>query len=184
MKKYEHREFIAANSLTDTSFSKPLQNQIRSFNKLLTLSEETVGEDREKLQQSLDALDTEILEEMINEYEDQLENNDIEEEDEVKETEEVKEPEGIKESEENVNEPLEEVEEIEEEVKEEEEKETETPDEQILGRFLSRGTVRLSDLRHAGFSANLSGSRTTVGKYLLERSSVFSYEYRISKQQE
>lgn len=150
MKQYEHREFIRENALTDTSFSKPLQSQIRAFNKLLAIAEDTVGEDRDEVQQRLDALDLEILDEMINEYEDQLENNELEDEPPAESKEVIQ------------SLPL-------------------TPDEQALEKLHGSRIVRLSDLRNAGFQGDLSKSRIVVGEYLLERTSVFSYEYKISK---
>lgn len=74
-----HLEFMGTNKLTPDSFSEALQKKISIFGMLLQGLDETIDEDTRTLQKKLDALDKEIYGDMLEEYEEFLENNEMSE---------------------------------------------------------------------------------------------------------
>lgn len=80
MEKIEHREFMVENGLDTESLPEGLQRKIKVFDKLFAKLEETVDDDNERVLSKLNDLDRELVQDLETEFEDQLENNDIDEE--------------------------------------------------------------------------------------------------------
>lgn len=74
---YLHQEFMATNHMGLDSFSEGLQKKITIFGIMLPGLQETIEEDAKVLRKKLDALDKEIYGDMLEEYEEYLENNEV-----------------------------------------------------------------------------------------------------------
>jgi hypothetical protein len=80
MKKYPHQQFIEDNKIELDNLLKLLQKRIHGFEELESDLQHTTEHDREQLIDKLELLSHEILEDLEEQFEDQLENNDEEEE--------------------------------------------------------------------------------------------------------
>lgn len=74
---YLHLEFMGINGLAMDSFSEGLRKKIKLFGVMLSGLDETIGTDALVLRDKLDKLDKEIYCDMLEEYEEYLENNEI-----------------------------------------------------------------------------------------------------------
>ncbi|MBL6446409.1 hypothetical protein JMN32_08825 [Fulvivirga sp. 29W222] len=74
---YLHLEFMGINELALDSFSEALRKKIKLFGMMLPGIDETVGTDALVLRDKLDKLDKEIYGDMLEEYEEYLENNEV-----------------------------------------------------------------------------------------------------------
>jgi hypothetical protein len=79
MEQIEHRDFLKENSVETNSLPEALQQKINLFNKMLEFLNDTVDEDGETLKNKLKDLDSELVEDLENEFEDVLDNNEIDE---------------------------------------------------------------------------------------------------------
>jgi hypothetical protein len=80
--QFEHKEFLKVNGKDKNAFSEPLQMKMAIFDNMHSKLQETVGEDQNRLAKLIEEFDREILEDMEEEYSDQLENNEMEASDE------------------------------------------------------------------------------------------------------
>ena len=76
-KTYLHQEFMDTNQMALDSFSEGLQKKITIFGIMLPGLQDTIEEDAKTLDKKLDALDKEIYGDMLEEYEEYLENNEL-----------------------------------------------------------------------------------------------------------
>ncbi|UII32259.1 hypothetical protein LVD17_00210 [Fulvivirga ulvae] len=74
---YLHLEFMGINGLAMDSFSEGLRKKIKLFGMMLSGLDETIGTDALVLRDKLGKLDKEIYGDMLEEYEEYLENNEI-----------------------------------------------------------------------------------------------------------
>lgn len=176
MTNYLHREFMALNKKGVDEFKEPLTRQIKIFDELEAQLVDTVKEDKEVLLKKLKDLDQEIYENMLDEYEDLLENNEVLEEKPDKKPESVKKPEPAKKPEPVKLEP----------VKSEPvaNKPKSSDDEAVLEMLYSKGLVQnlsRTYLKNNGFKGDLSSWEIKVGKYMLKRTSLFLIRFRLIK---
>ena len=158
MKKIEHQVFLEKSGLSPKDLPEPIHEKIKIFNKMLSMKEETSGEDLKKLDKELKELDRELMGDLEQEYEDSLAHNDLME----TENKADQDP-PVKTIQKTDTKP--------------------TGDEAILENLFKDGRVNdilRSDLRDLGFTGTLSGSRR-VGKFYLHRSSMFSFQYHLKR---
>lgn len=74
---YLHLEFMGLNELAMDSFSEALRKKIKLFGMMLPGLDETIGTDALVLRDKLEKLDKEIYGDMLEEYEEYLENNEM-----------------------------------------------------------------------------------------------------------
>ena len=158
MEVYEFETFIKDNNLDITKdFSLPIQKQVAIFNKLREKKEDTIEEDRIKVDKTLQERALKILSDMEEELQDQLINN------EIVETEKPKVSKSKPIPEQKVSKPI-----------------ALSDDEQIIQRIFYQGIYKVSrsELLKRGFKTKLEGKKIRVGKYLLVKFR-FSYHYSI-----
>ena len=79
MRRIKHRAFINDNKLKLESFSKALQKKIHVFNKMYIKRTNLVNGDKDIMINKLKELDTEIHQDMLEAFDDLLENNELQE---------------------------------------------------------------------------------------------------------
>ncbi len=80
MKKIEHQIFLRRNQLAKKLLLQPIQEKIEIFDRMHKLLDNVSVCEKDALMDELEALDLEILEDIDEEYADQLEHNEITEE--------------------------------------------------------------------------------------------------------
>ncbi|TSE07936.1 hypothetical protein [Aquimarina algiphila] len=155
-KVIEFKQFLKNNNLKKKELPKPIQEMIGIYDQLYELVDTIEEPNLQELTEQLEKLDIEILEDIEEEYEDQLTNN--------KRAELPKKPEvTIKKSPQKTV-PT-----------------KEKTDEMILDELVkmkrTKG-IKRSKLRDMGLKTKVGGD-TIIGKYILERTSFFYYRYDI-----
>ena len=155
-KVIEFKQFIKDNKLKITELPKPIQEMIEIYDQLYELLDTIEEQNLQELSEQLQKLDIEILEDIEEEYEDQLTNN--------KHTESFKNPEVIA-----TKTP--------QKVVPKKKKTDEMILDELVKMKMTKGLKR-SKLRDMGIKAKIGGD-TIIGKYILERTSFFYYRYDI-----
>lgn len=169
MKKIEHQIFLKRNGLATKLLLQPIQEKIEIFDRMHALLDKVSVCDKGALIDELEALDLEILEDIDEEYADQLEHNEITEElkekqvafEKVIEDAPVPKPEPVQ-------------------VPKSKKKPT---DEDIINELVKMGrteNIGRSTFRDLGVKVAL-GWETIIGKYRVTRTSVFRYRYEIER---
>lgn len=159
MKKIEHQIFLKRNGLATKLLLQPIQEKIEIFDRMHALLDKVSVCDKDALIDELEALDLEILEDIDEEYADQLEYNEI--------TEELKEKQVA-------------FEKVMEDAPAPKKKPT---DEDIINELVKMGrteNIGRSTFRDLGVKVAL-GWETIIGKYRVTRTSVFRYRYEIER---
>ena len=152
MKKIEHQVFLKNNTLDKKLLLQPIQEKIEIFDRMYRLLDTVSDCEKEDLLEQLEELDLEILEDIDEEYADKLEHNEIADELETAPKLEkvlVKKP--------------------------------KPTDESILNELVKMGRTQdigRSTFRNLGIKTPL-GWETVIGKYVVKRTSFFSYRYAI-----
>jgi hypothetical protein len=153
MKEVKFNVFLEANGLDKNDLPKPLIDKIQIFWNLHKLLDTIQDKDRQELLEQLEQLDYEIHGDIEEEYEDRLENNDR--------------------LEELMKSPL-----VKQSIKKKAKAKIRT-DESILKELVAiRRTKNLTkhELKEMGLKAKL-GRRTEIGKYLVQRKTLWLYYY-------
>ena len=161
MKKIEHQIFLKRNGLATKLLLQPIQEKIEIFDRMHALLDKVSVCDKDALIDELEALDLEILEDIDEEYADQLEHNEI--------TEELKEKQVA-------------FEKVMEDTSAPKPKKKST-DEDIINELVKMGrteNIGRSTFRDLGVKVAL-GWETIIGKYRVTRTSVFRYRYEIER---
>ncbi|WP_271769125.1 hypothetical protein [Aquimarina algiphila] len=155
-KVIEFKQFLKSNNLKKKELPEPIQEMIQIYDDLYALVDTIEEPNLQELMEQLEKLDIEILEDIEEEYEDQLTNN--------KRTELPKKPEVIVKKSPPKTAPI-----------------KEKTDEMILDELVkmkrTKGFKR-SKLRDMGLKTKIGGD-TIIGKYMLERTSFFYHVYDI-----
>lgn len=161
MKTIEHQIFLKRNGLATKLLLQPIQEKIEIFDRMHALLDKVSVCDKDALIDELEALDLEILEDIDEEYADQLEHNEI--------TEELKEKQVA-------------FEKVMEDTPAPKTKKQST-DEDIINELVKMGrteNIGGSTFRDLGVKVAL-GWETIIGKYRVTRTSVFRYRYEIER---
>ena len=161
MKTIEHQIFLKRNGLATKLLLQPIQEKIEIFDRMHALLDKVSVCDKDTLIDELEALDLEILEDIDEEYADQLEHNEI--------TEELKEKQIA-------------FEKVMEDAPAPKPKKKPT-DEDIINELVKMGrteNIGRSTFRDLGVKVAL-GWETIIGKYRVTRTSVFRYRYEIER---
>lgn len=156
MKKIEHQVFLKNNQLDKKLLLQPIQEKIEIFDRMYGLLKTVSDCEKGNLLEQLEELDLEILEDIDEEYADKLEFNEIED---ALDEQPVLEKAAPK-------------------------KETLKPttDEAILDELVKMGRTQdigRSTFKDLGIKTQF-GWQTIIGKYLVTRTSVFSYRYSVT----
>ena len=161
MKKIEHQIFLQRNQLAKKLLLQPIQEKMEIFDRMHKLLDNVSVCEKDALLDELEALDLEILEDIDEEYADQLEHNEI--------TEELKEKQVA-------------FEKVMDDTPASTKKKKPT-DEDIINELVKMGrteNIGRSTFKDLGFNVAL-GWETIIGKYRVTRTSVFRYRYGIER---
>jgi hypothetical protein len=150
-KEIEFKQFLKENKLKVIDLPEPIQEKIDIFYRLYELLDTIQESDLQELQEQVAQLDIEILEDIEEQYEDQLTNNEP--------LEKLLESEGIKKS----------------------VPKKKRSDESILDELVKMGrtqNIRKSELTAMGIKRKIKRDMV-IGKHVLKRTSVFFHVYRI-----
>ena len=195
-------EFLKTNKIKVKELPDPIQEKMGIYKEMDSQLGDTVEEDKKTLQKKLDDLEDEIYEDVLNEFENQLTNNEVI----------VEKPLNLSGKQENAGKPdkseadsqsnkpqSEELEEATQDIavetanskdedgtrKEEKIPKTDKdPNEKILDDIYETGRIdnlSKSYLKSKGLNVDFSQWEIPVGKYLLYRKSVFHIRFRLAK---
>ena len=77
MKAFTHQQFLTESNMEHTTLSQPMQKKMELFAELVEEMKKITGEDQKKLKHKILELDEELYEDLLNEFDDELENNEI-----------------------------------------------------------------------------------------------------------
>jgi len=163
MKIIRHQIFLKNNSLEVGLLLQPIQEEIEIFNRMYALLEGVSDCEKDHLLEQLETLDLEIMEDLDEEYADQLEHNEI-----IEEISNTKPNLEKIEQEKNKKSPI-------------QEKPKKLTDESILDELVKMKrtqNIKRSTLKDLGVKTLLNWE-TIIGKYKVSRTSVFTYTYSI-----
>ena len=144
----------------------------------------TVGEDQALLWEKITQLDLEIEEDLYEQYDQQLENNEIIEELQPNRSPKPKAATVVKVVKEEKEVQKEQKEQKEQRVEKKKQVPTPPSDEEILDQLWNmnrREDLKRSFLKECGIRRKLGAWNIPIGKYHLKRSSLFSYTYQLLK---
>lgn len=154
-KKFKHKVFLSDNNIEVSTLSGLLKKRMRGFDELVEDYQHTLNEDQQVMEDNITQLDMEIEEDLYDEYEQWLENNE-EAEEGVLLKKVIKKPRPKKpKSDESILEEL--------------------------WKINRREQLKRSFLKESGIKTPIKGWRVFIGKYKLERQTLFSYTYQLSK---
>lgn len=160
---YLHQRFLSANHIESETLEYPIQTLIRDFNRLVESADQEDEEDRTEIEEHLNSLDQEIYVMLLDEYQDELENNETLDPDED-ETNDFNLLTKNQQASQAANEQI---------------------LENLLAPALAQGKTKVinisrSFLQERGFSVKLKNKVHIIGRYMLRRESSFRYCYTLT----
>lgn len=151
MERIEHRIYLKKNEIKPTILIEPIRDKIKIFDRMFDLYEGTSVCSKDDIAKELELLDTEIMNDIDDEYEDRLTSGT---------TQQDVPP--VKSKKQNKTTKL-------------------SNDESILSKLVALGSTKnigLSTFTELGLQTSL-GWNTIIGKYQIKRTSVLAYKYDI-----